>query len=303
MIDVRLKTFIAICQEGSYTLAAQKLSLTQPAVSQHMRQLENELSAKLFVRKGGKIEVTQEGKIVLKYAKRMSAVYDTMLRALKDEKEGLTRISIGVTPTAESNIMAEVLAEYSIRKPGLRITMITDTITNLYEKLKAYEIDLAIVEGNVPAGSLKSVLLDTDSLVLAVSNENPIAKKSVATLADIKKENMILRSAGSGTRNLFVSHLEALGQSIDDFNVILEVDNIATIKDLVRRNFGVSILARSACMDELKKGKMKALPVENLSMIRQISLVYHEDFDRSDILNDLTGLYYSESASLGSKFR
>ena len=79
--------------------------------------------------------------------------------------------------------------------------------------------------------------------------------------------------------------------SLDDFNVILEVDNIATIKDLIRRNFGVSILAKSACMDELKKGKIKVLPVENLSMIREINIIYHKDFAHTDILQDITKLY------------
>ena len=108
---------------------------------------------------------------------------------------------------------------------------------------------------------------------------------------------MILRLPNSGTRNLFVSHLESNNLSIDDFNVILEVDNIATIKDLIRRNFGVSILAKSACVDELRKGKLVALPVENLGMIREINLVYHRDFEHTDILQDISKMYYDYGRS------
>ena len=111
------------------------------------------------------------------------------------------------------------------------------------------------------------------------------------TLNDIKKEKMILRLPSSGTVNLFVSHLESINMSIDEFNVVLEVDNIATIKDLVRRDMGISILARSSCLDELKKGKITVLPIENLSMIRETNILYHEDFNHNDILQAITRIY------------
>lgn len=154
-----------------------------------------------------------------------------------------------------------------------------------------YELDIAIVEGNINDSRISARLLDTDYLVCVMSNNNPLAKKNTVTLADIKKEKMILRLPNSGTRNLFVSHLESIGMSIDDFNIVLEVDNIATIKDLVRKDLGVSILAHSACMDELKKGKITALPIENLSMIRGINLLYHKDFGHDDIIRSITELY------------
>ena len=84
---------------------------------------------------------------------------------------------------------------------------------------------------------------------------------------------MILRLPQSGTVNLLISSLESLNESIDEFNVILEVDNIATIKDLIRKNLGVSILPKSACMDEVRKGKLTILPIENMRMIRETNIV------------------------------
>ena len=79
--------------------------------------------------------------------------------------------------------------------------------------------------------------------------------------------------------------------SIADFNVILELDNVATIKDLVRRNFGVSILPRSACLDEVKKKTMVLLPIENLSMMREINIAYQSDFSQKDILRGIIDAY------------
>ena len=113
----------------------------------------------------------------------------------------------------------------------------------------------------------------------------------MVTLNKKKKEKMILRLPSSGTVNLFVSHLESINMSIDEFNVVLEVDNIATIKDLVRKDMGISILARSSCLDELKKGKITVLPIENLSMIRETNILYHEDFNHNDILQAITRIY------------
>ncbi|HOJ09564.1 MAG TPA: LysR substrate-binding domain-containing protein [Clostridiales bacterium] len=154
-----------------------------------------------------------------------------------------------------------------------------------------YELDLAIVEGKVNDASINSLLLGTDYLVLVVPNNHRLAKKSMVTINDIKKEKMILRLPNSGTRNLFIAHLESLNMSLAEFNVILEVDNIATIKDLIRRYYGVSIFARSACLDELSKGKITVLPIEKLSMVRETSILYHQGFNHTDFLQDNTKLY------------
>lgn len=305
MIDPKLVTLLTVNELNSFTKAAQKLSLTQPAASQHVRQLEKELGVTIFVRGEGNLKLTSEGEIVIKYAKRIVSLYQNLQQSLKDERRHAWKITVGITHTSESNIMVEVLAKYSSFSEGTRITIISDAINNLYMKLKTYEIDLAIVEGRITDPNFNSVMLDTDSLILAVSNKNPLSKKSMVTLNELKKENLILRLPDSGTRNLFISHLESNNVSLDEFNVILEVDNVATIKDLVRRDFGVSILARSACANELKKGKMAGLPIENLSMTREINMVYHKDFEHTDLLQNIMRIYneYSVAGAVEGKVR
>lgn len=291
MIDSKLYTLLCVCETGSFTKAAQQLSLTQPAVSQHIRQLEQELGVKLFHRGGGSLKLTVEGEITIRYAKRMIALVHNLERDIQDERQQLTRIVVGLTHTSESNPVAEALARYCSENHAVKIMLITDTIKNLYAKLRTYEIDLAIVEGPLSEPGYNSLLLDTDSLVLIVPNDHPLAKQGIVTIEELKNQRLILRLPSSGTQNLFLSHLESRGMFIEEFNVVLEVDNIATIKDLIRRGYGVSILAKSACLDELKKGKLTALPVENLSMMREINLVYHPDFGHDDILRDISRIY------------
>ncbi len=295
MIDPKLETLLKVYETNSFTRAAEQLSLTQPAVSQHIRQLEKDLNVKIFNRVDKSLKLTSEGEIVIKYAKRIKMLYDNMQQKIHDEKLHTTRLTVGITHTSESNIVAEVLAKYCNSHTGIRITIISDTINNLYTKLTNYEVDLAIVEGNVINPNFNSILLDTDCLVLAVSNNNKLAKKNYVTINDLRKEKMILRLPNSGTRNLFLAHLESNNMSIDEFNVIMEVDNIATIKDLIRRDFGVSILAKSACLDELKKKKLTALPVENLSMIRDVNIIYHNDFEHVNILQNIVKMYNETS--------
>lgn len=291
MLDVKLTTFLKVTETKNFTRAAEALALTQPAVSQHIKQLESELGVKLFIRAENGLKLSRDGEIVYKYAQRLHSVYQNMLQALVDERTNTTHLTIGITHTAESNAIAEVLAKFSAAHGGMRITMITDTINNLYSKLKTYELDLAIAEGTVPASGFNSLLLDTDCLVLAVANNHPLAKKSMVTINELKHEKMIIRLPDSGTRNLFVSHLESNNMSINDFNVVLEVDNVATIKELIRHGFGVSILAKSVCLNEIRKGKLTALPVENLSMMRQINLIYHKSFENIALLRDLVKTY------------
>lgn len=295
MMDAKLETLLKVNETRNFTRAAKLLSLTQPAVSQHIRQLEHDLKVSLFIRGEGALKLTPEGEIAVKYARRIENLYQNLEQALQDEKKNLTRLSVGVTHTSESNIIVEVLAKYSSLAENSKITILSDTINNLYYKLKTYELDIAIVEGKIVDPDFNKVLLDTDSLILAVSKDHPLAQKSIVTLEELKRQKLILRLPDSATRNLFASHLESNNQTLDEFNVILEVDNVATIKDLVRRNFGVSILPRSTFASELRKGKMAGLPIENLSMTREINIVYHRDFAHTDMLQEITKLYYQYS--------
>lgn len=291
MIDDRVYTLLKVYECGSFVAAAKQLNITQPAVSQHIKSLEEELGVKLFDRSKGKSLVTPWGNEVVKCAKKLVGIYNGLTEDIADGRSMMTHLTVGVTHTAESNPIAEALAKYCSATDSVNIKMITDSINNLYTMLESYEIDIAIVEGRISNPDIRYLLMDTDYLILAVSPEHPFAKKGMVTLNELKKERMILRLPNSGTRNLFMAQLESNNLDIHSFNVILEVDNIATIKDLIRRDFGVSILARSVCLDELKKGKIVALPVENLSMMREINIAYRKDFTQLEVLHDIVRSY------------
>lgn len=291
MIDTKVETLLAVAEKMNFTQAARELSLTQPAVSHHIGKLEEEIGAKLFLRGKGELRLTFEGELAVKCARRMKAMYEKLMTDVANAEKNMTRLRIGITHTAESNVVAEVLARYSNENPGIAITIATEPIKILYDMMENYELDLAIVEGKPHAEHLSSLMLGTDYLVCVMAPHHPLARQAMVTLDEIKREKLILRLPNSETRILFLNHLASSNQSFDNFNVILEVDNIATIKDLIRKDLGISILAQSACMDEMSKGKIVALPIENMSMIRETNLVYHRDFTYHEILQGIVDLY------------
>lgn len=291
MLDEKIETLIALSDNLNYSKTAELLGLTQPAVSQHIKRLENELQIKIFNRVNGNLKVTTEGEIAIIYAKRIKSLYERLQNKIADSKKSMKRLIIGITHTQESNKMVEVLSKFSLSNDNVSITIITDTIKNLYNKLENFEIDFAIIEGKPSIGNLNYIMLDTDYLVCIVPPTHRLAKESMISLADLKKENLILRLPSSDTRILFESALKGINQSIDDFDVSIQVDNVATIKNLVRNNIGVSILARSTCQSEIKKEKLIALPIENLNMIRETNIVYHKSYNHTETINSIFKFY------------
>jgi len=208
-----------------------------------------------------------------------------MREKVKNAQSNLDRIRIGITHTQESGFVMDVLSKIAIEDDNLQITFITDNIKNLYDMLENFEIDMAIIEGKPTNPSFNFVVINTDSLMCIVSAQNRLAKKSSITLAELKKEHLILRLPTSSTREKFAAALDGIGESIDSFDVTIEVDSIATIRDLVKKDFGVSVLSRYSCTNELAKGSLVALPIENLSMIRETTIVYHKTFTHTEIVD------------------
>lgn len=291
MIDPKLITLLSVSETYSYTKTAEKLNLTQPAISNHIHQLERELGVKIINRQNHDLTLTEEGKIVVRYAKRISGIYGNMERELSNMMNNIKRLSVGVTPSAENNIVCELLARYGVENADICFTVISNPIDNLYLKLKSYEIDLAIVEGRFSSDNLKRILLDTDQLVLAVSNDNPLSRQSSVTLEELMRERIIMRLPSSGTRTLFETNLHAAGYDLSQFQIVMEIDNISTIKDLVAHNYGVSILARSVCVEDVRRRHFAIVPIKNLGMPREINLYYNPDFAHEHVLTDIQNLY------------
>ena len=194
MLSTKLQTVLAVAEYKNFTRAAEELNMTQPAVSHHIKQLEQEVDAPLFVRNKAGLKLTSQGEIVVNYARRMKALHERMFAELQNAERHLSLLRIGITHTSESNLTAAALARYSNQKGKLKIILFTDTINNLYDMLENYELDLAIVDGTYGDPRFSSMLLDTDYLTCVMSVDNPLARKGAVTLAELRRQKMILRT-------------------------------------------------------------------------------------------------------------
>ncbi|MBQ3696941.1 MAG: LysR family transcriptional regulator [Spirochaetales bacterium] len=291
LLDQRVLTILKVDELGSFTKAADALCLTQPAVSQQVKSFENELDIKIFEREQKTVRLTKNGEVALKYIKRLVSISNNMVQAIKDEKMRVTSLAVGITHTVESSTIIEAIAEFTRDNQGVSIKIVSDTAENLHRMLRNDELDFLIIEGRLDDSDLNYTMLGTDSLVLVTSPTHRLASRKAVTIEDLKKENLILRLPNSNTRYTFEKSLRKQNLHVDDFNVILEIENIATIKDLIRRDFGVSILAKSTCMDELKKGKIAVQDIEHLSMVREINIVSMNSFEHPEVIQGIIDRY------------
>lgn len=291
MFDVKVYTLLAVIETGSYTKAARKLNLTQPAVSHQIHMLEGEFDIKIFYRDKNKLKLTPQGKLLVQYARRAAAVYTNAYQAIKDSKTAAGHLNVGITPTAGETIIPQVLATFCNENPGIHINIGVNTIQKIYTRLKAYELDFAVVEGAVHDDALVTTTLDTDVLCLAVSPMHRLAKEETVSLEEIRCEKLILRSRSAGTRQLFEKHLEDRNMDLSKFNVMMELDNVSMIKELVSMNLGITIIAKSACLEELASGRLSIIPIENSTMVRQIDMVCQKDFIHPQLIENIRLIY------------
>ena len=291
-IDLKAISLLKVAEYENFTKAAKELCISQPAISNHIKAVEEELGFKIFERGTSGIHLTEKGAIVIKYISQMNSIAESLKQALASDKLSATALRVGITHTVESSLVVDAIAKYLNKStPGVSIRITSGTSKSLYKQLKNGEIDFIIMEGSYNDPDLNNVMLGTDSLVLVTSPSNHLASKNTVTLDEMKEENLIMRLPDSSTMKTFASALKERSKSLSDFNIILEIDNIATIKDLIRRDFGVSILAKSVCLDEVRKGKLAILNIENISMVREMNLVYPKDFEHAEAIDGIVRCY------------
>ncbi|MEA4822764.1 MAG: LysR family transcriptional regulator [Clostridiaceae bacterium] len=291
MIDTKLRTLLSLANTKNYTETARELNLTQPAISHHIRLLEDEFHTHLFVRVKNKIKLTPEGEILLKYARRINALYDNAQAEIEACTANIRHLTIGITQTVSEVSMPQIIAIYCNEHPGTQIAVVTDTIKNITSQLKLYKLDIAVVEGDVKVQDYVPILLDTDSLCVIVSPLHPLAGRSSVTFDDIRSEKFILRSKRSGTRTLFANYLDKYHESIKNLNVTIEIDDVSVIRELVSLNMGISIVARSACVEDVQRGRLAVIDIADADMSRDINMLCHKDFAHPEILEDFKEIY------------
>lgn len=273
MIDHRIDTFLSLCKTNNYTETAQELNMTQPSVTQHIQYLEKYYQVQLVSKKGKQFTLTEEGKMLQKYAKRIKANSERITPLLHRIKKGVETLKFGATLTIGEYMMPPILLELFEENSETRVSMFVENTQLLLEMLWKGEIDFALLEGHFEQNEFDSQLISNETYIGLCSPDNPIANKS-NDLQDLLSQNLIIREAGSGTRDILEHTLYNQNLSVENFNRTIEIGNMNAIKELCRHNMGITFMYREAVKKELEAGDLAEIPLNNFNISHPFSFVY-----------------------------
>lgn len=289
--DQRYETLMVVRSLSNYTAAGRILCLTSSAVSRQIHSIEQELGCTLFTYDGKKLIPTKECDRVGEYVSRIRLIKHRMGDDLSFPTSDTNHLVIGATPSTQESILSDVLNCYQTNHPETQITMHSGNRERLETMLCDHAIDFAVAEGDFLSDKISFIVLDTDYLVVAVANDSPYTTANGITLQQLKKENLIMRTGNSGTRILFDANIKKEGLAPNNFRIMMELDNVSTIKKLVAERYGVSILSQKACMRDVQQGLFKTVPLLGINMARTIRIFYHKNNKNEAILFEILQSY------------
>ena len=274
-MDTRqLAAFCAVVERKSFSQAAERLGVTQPAVSLQIRSLEERLGQQLLDRSGRRVEPTEAGRRLYRGAQRLLEQERQLLEDVAGEAEGPLRgqLAIGASTGPGGTVVPVLLCEFAELEPEVTVDLsIYDTQT-IVDLVARRELELGIVGATPRNRSVAYEPFFRDEVVLVCPPEHRFAGREIA-LADIRDEPLIVMQEGAGVRQVIEDELRQAGTRLRDLDVRLELGLQESVKSAVEAGHGVTFISRTAVEPELASGALAAARVRGLEPSREISLV------------------------------
>ncbi|MCR1934906.1 selenium metabolism-associated LysR family transcriptional regulator [Clostridium tepidum] len=282
MNERKLRIFYEVAEKLNMTEVAEKLYISQPAVSQTILELENELGVKLFDRINRRLYLTNEGEIFLNYVRRILNMYDDSIRSLKDINNLKTgKLKIGASTTIGIYILPDIIGKFSKEYKGIDISIAIENTKLISNMILDNSIDLAFVEGPVYNEEIIKENFCDDELVFITSSEHQWSNKDYISIDEIQKEKIIMREMGSGTREVFESYMTSNNVN---YNIAFELGNTEAIKKAVEAGLGISCISKRCIKNELNNNKLSQTKLKEFQIKRNFILIYHKDKFLSKLL-------------------
>ena len=275
MLDFRVETFLMVCKYQNFTRAAEALHITQPAVSQHIRQLEEDCRVKLFDHRGKRLALTEEGELFLSAAATMQHDAACLQEKLRQMQHKRRRLIFGATLTIGEFVLPARVAAYMGAHPETSIKLVIANTHELLRRVNEGEIDFAVVEGYFEKGEYDSLPYRREPYLAVCSAQQPLSP-APRTVEDLLNERLIVRESGSGTREILERTLEESNRHIRDFADVAEVGSIGAIKSLVAAGCGITFLYETAVQEELRNGSLRVIPLEGFPLFHQFTFLWRK---------------------------
>lgn len=268
----QLRTFLAIAATHNFTRAAERVHLTQAAVSAQIKALEAETGVPLFARVNKKVFLTEAGELLVRRAERLLKAHDEALLALKELGEAEKgRLRIGTASTMASNeLLPTILAELKHAYPQAQVIVRRATSTEIVTQILQNDLDIGLVSLPVEASDIRAEVLQRDRLMAIMQPHHSLAHQRSITPIQLAAEPLILGEQGGNTRRLIDMFFEKSGVRPE---VIMELGSMTSIKRMVEHGLGLSIGPQSSVREEVKAGKLIALPIRGFKDHWELGLV------------------------------
>jgi DNA-binding transcriptional LysR family regulator len=266
-----LAIFDAVAQTGSMTLGAERLDISQPAVSKQVQDLERAVRVQLFERIGRRVRLSQAGEVLADYARRLFALSREAEEAIADVRAvGRGRLVVGASTTIGAYLLPGVVAAFWRRYPKIELLVEIENTEQIHRRLAELEFDVGLTEGFVEREELEAEVFHRDELVVIAAPGHRLAGKRRVLLTALHKEPFILRELGSGTRAVEERTLSRLKLPV---RVVMALGSTEAIKRVVAEGVGLAIVSRLAVAAEVASGSLAVLPVAGLRIERPLYLV------------------------------
>ena len=273
MLDYRMETFLKLCEIKNYTRTAELLNITQPAVSQHIKFLEEYYGKKLFIYSGKNLELTDAGIYLKSNIMTMQVNSNKLRRELFEQSLRKKEIKFGATLSIGEYYMPEIIKKLIYNYPKYSFSMIVENTQTLLNKLERGEIEFALLEGIFNKQKYETRIISNEKFI-CISGERIGELNNKISMNDILNYRLILRENGSGTREILEQLLIEKNITIDDFNNKLELGNINLIKYMVEQNMGITFLYKIAVLKELEMQKLFEVNIQDFEPKREFNFVF-----------------------------
>jgi LysR family transcriptional regulator, transcriptional activator of the cysJI operon len=269
--NFRLKVFRSVAEHLNFRKASEHLFLTQPAVTLQIKALENDLGVRLFDRSANRVALTPQGSVLLRYARKISALAAQAEHELGAEGGQFSgELSLGVSTTIAQYVLPRLIGAFLDEHPRVQLGLRSGNTEQVVELVLDGNVTIGLIEGPARERGVHTEPFMRDELVLIVP---PNSDPSHFSAQQLLSSSLLMREQGSGSRHVVEAALEKSGLKLKSFKSVMDLDSTEAIKSAVEAGLGVGFVSRWAISKELELGALRVAQVRGLTMARHFSLV------------------------------